>query len=69
MLGKKLNKLKENKAMGPERIHPKVLKECAGQLPGPLTRWFNLSLSSGVVPESWRRAKVNPIFKKGLMKK
>ena len=57
--------MKEDNAMGLDRLHPKVLKECAGQLAGPLTRLFNLSLSSGVVPESWRRANGSPIFKKG----
>ena len=42
---KKLNKLKEDKTKGPDGIHPKVLKECAEQLTGPLTKLFNLSLS------------------------
>ena len=47
--------------MGPDGIHPKVLKECAGQITG----LFNLSLSSGNVAESWRMPNVSPIFKKG----
>ena len=65
----KLSKLKEDKAMGPDGLHPKVLRECAEQLSGPLTELFRLSLRNGVVPESWRRADVSPIFKKGSMKK
>ena len=66
---KKLSKLKEDKAMGPDEIHPKILRECSEQLAGPLARLFRMSLSDGVVPESWRRANVSPIFKKGSMKK
>ena len=65
----KLNKLKEDKAMGPDEMHPKVLKECADQLAGPLAKLFKLSLNNGFVPRSWKRANVCPIFKKGSMKR
>ena len=65
----KLSKLKEDKAMSPDGIHLKVLRECAEQLNDLLTKLFKLSLRNGVVSESWRRADVSPIFKKGSLRK
>ena len=41
---KTLRKLKVDKAMGSDGIHPKVLKECAEQLAGLLIKLFNFSL-------------------------
>ena len=41
---KPLRKLKVDKAMGSDGIHPKVLKECAAQLAGLLIKMFNFSL-------------------------
>ena len=39
--------------MGPDGISARMLKSVAKTIPSPLTRLFNLSLSSGVVPDSW----------------
>ena len=62
---KQLKGLKTNKACGPDDLHPRVLKELADVLAGPLTVLFQTSLEKGVVPMEWRTALVTPIFKKG----
>ena len=61
----KLINLKSSKSVGPDGIHPKVLKETAAQLCAPLTIFFNRSLNEELLPEDWKRANVIPIFKKG----
>lgn len=64
----RLGKLKDSKAIGPDEIHPKVLKECAGELSVPVAKLFRLSLSRAEVPLDWKKAHVCPIFKKGSVK-
>ena len=61
----KLKRLKEDKACGPDGIHPKLLKECAEIIAIPLYLIFSKSLESGVVPAEWKLANVSPIHKKG----
>ena len=61
----KLKRLKEDKACGPDGIHPKLLKERAEIIAIPLNRIFSKSLQSGVVPADWKLANVSPIHKKG----
>uniref|UniRef100_A0A8C5LN87 Reverse transcriptase domain-containing protein n=1 Tax=Leptobrachium leishanense TaxID=445787 RepID=A0A8C5LN87_9ANUR len=51
--------------MGPDGIHPKLLKELSDVIAKPLTDLFNQSLLMGVVPEDWKLANVVPIHKKG----
>lgn len=62
---KLLRNLQPDKSLGPEGIHPHVLKECAEELAGLLTKVFNKSLEEGQLPQSWKEANVLPIFKKG----
>ena len=62
---KLLQKLKTQKASGPDRISPRVLKELAGPLSVPLAALFQHSLDTGTVPAQWKKAVVSPIFKKG----
>ena len=54
-----------NTAMGPDEIHPLLLKNCATQLAYPLTLIFNRSLRDGALPSDWKTSLVVPIFKKG----
>ena len=61
----KLLALKEDKAQGPDDIHPAVLKSCADTVAKPLSKIFNKSLQEGTVPQDWKLATVCPIFKKG----
>ncbi|KAK4810169.1 LOW QUALITY PROTEIN: hypothetical protein QYF61_010481 [Mycteria americana] len=51
--------------MGPDEIHPKVLKELAEVLTKPLSIIYQQSWLTGEVPADWRLANVTPIFKKG----
>lgn len=59
-----LSNLEVGKAAGPDGINNIVLKHCATQLSVPLSRLFNLSLSSGIFPGTWKEANVTPIYKK-----
>ncbi|CAM5177829.1 unnamed protein product [Eretmochelys imbricata] len=51
--------------MGPDALHPRVLKELADVIAEPLAIIFENSWGSGEVPEDWKKANVVPIFKKG----
>jgi hypothetical protein len=61
----KLTKLNVNKSQGPDELHGKLLYEVRDEITEALTRLFNLSLQTGVVPQDWRDADVCPLFKKG----
>ncbi|KAK4814215.1 hypothetical protein QYF61_012554 [Mycteria americana] len=52
--------------MGPDEIHPRVLKELADVLTKPLSIIYQQSWLTGEIPVDWRLANVTPIFKKGL---
>ena len=60
-----LQKLKDNKACGPDSIRPKILKDCAETLAKPLFLIFTESLSSGIVLLDWKLANSSPFYKKG----
>ena len=61
----KLMQLNTNKAIGVDKIHPKVLKECSESLSKPLSIIFNSSYLTGSLPKHWLCANVTPLFKKG----
>ena len=63
---KVLGQLDGNSAMGPDGIHPLLLKLCCNELAYPLCIIFNRSLQEGRVPSTWKSSSVIPIFKKGL---
>lgn len=54
-----------NKSPGPDGIHPKALKETAAILAKPLTKIYNASLQSGIVPDLWKLGNIIALFKKG----
>ena len=62
---KKLKKLKQSSAPGPDKLWPRVLHSLADVLSYPLALIFARCLSEGTVPPEWKRANITPIFKKG----
>ncbi|KAK1806314.1 hypothetical protein P4O66_000031 [Electrophorus voltai] len=50
--------------MGPDGICGRVLKACADQLAPVFTDIFNLSLTLGIVPSSFKRSTIVPVPKK-----
>ena len=61
--------LDTSKASGPDLISPKMLKEASNALAYPLSKLFNLSLSTKIYPKAWKCANVTPVFKKNDPKK
>ena len=59
-----LEKVKVNKATGPDNIPAWVLKDCSHLLAAPVTAIFNSSLREGVLPKLWKSATVIPLPKK-----
>ena len=62
---KLLKDMDATKSMGPDDIHPYLLKCMVDVFVEPLTLIFQKSVSSGKIPTAWKDARVSPIFKKG----
>jgi hypothetical protein len=60
-----LQKLKVNKASGPDDLPAYILRETAVEIAPVLTAIFNQSLKCGTLPKDWLTANIAPIFKKG----
>ncbi|KAK4828864.1 hypothetical protein QYF61_000992 [Mycteria americana] len=65
MVSDLLHHLDIHKSMGPDEIHPRVLKELADVLTKPLSIIYQQSWLTGEVPADWRLANVTPIYKEG----
>ena len=52
------------KVCGPDGIPGRLLKGVSSEIAPSLCRLFNLSLSLGAVPASWKLANITPVFKK-----
>ena len=61
---REIKSLKRRKAAGCEDLPPVILKDVAYALSSPLTHLINLSLTTGLVPNKWKIAKVTPNHKK-----
>jgi len=61
----RLSDLDVHKSMGPDGMHPRVLRKLADVIAEPLSIIFERFWRTGEVPEDWRKANVTPIFKKG----
>jgi hypothetical protein len=62
---KYLTELDTNKATGPDKISPLILKNCASAVSFPLSLIFIKSYIDGVLPEHWKEANVTPLHKGG----
>ena len=58
-----INKLKNGKSPGADNIGVKMVKENAFILVDPLIHLFNLSITTGIVPDKLKIAKVVPVYK------
>ena len=60
-----IHELSPNSAAGPDCVPSSLLTNCATELAPVLLLIFSHSLSHGVIPDSWKRAAVIPIYKSG----
>ena len=60
-----LKQVMPSKAAGPDGIHGMVLKHCALGLAYPLSKLFQVSYNTGIIPQEWKDANVVPVHKKG----
>ena len=63
LIKKQLNLLDVKKATGLDKISPQFLRDAAQIVCAPLADIFNKSMLKGKIPQSWKNAKVTPIFK------
>ena len=61
---KLLKGLNPSKALGPDELHPRVLKELATELGPVFAHRFQQSMDTGEIPKEWSLANVCPPFKK-----
>ena len=54
-----------SKSLGPDELHPRVLKELATELGPIFAHLFQQSIDSGDIPKEWTLANISPLFKKG----
>ena len=62
---KQLRDLKVKKATGIDGIPKRFLKDSATVIAPTFTFLVNLSLSTGSVPDKWKKARVLPLYKSG----
>ena len=62
---KLLKGLNPSKALGPDELHPRVLKELATELGPVFAHLFQKSLNTGEIPKEWSLANICPLYKKG----
>ena len=51
--------------MGPDGVHPRILKELSDELATPFHNLFSQSISSGSLSSLWKQAIVTPIHQSG----
>ena len=61
---KLLKGLNPSKALGPDELHPRVLKELATELDPVFAHLFQQSMDTGEIQKEWFLANICPLFKK-----
>ena len=64
LMTKLLKGLNPSKALGPDELHPRVLKELATELDPIFAHLFQQSTDTGETPKEWSLANICPLFKK-----
>ncbi|XP_069122260.1 uncharacterized protein [Argopecten irradians] len=64
-VSKILKNLKPDKSPGLDELQPMFLKNTSDTISYPITKLFNQSISTGTLPDDWKKARVCAIFKKG----
>ena len=62
---KLLKGLNPSKALGPDELHPRVLKELASELGPMFAHHFQQSVDAGEIPKKWSLSNICPLYKKG----
>ena len=62
---KLLKGLNPSKTLGPNELHPRILKELATELGPIFAHLFQKSLDTGEIPKEWSLANICPLYKKG----
>ena len=62
---KLLKGLNPSKTLGPDELHPRVLKELAKELGPVFAHLFQQLIDTGEIPKEWSLANICPLFKKG----
>ena len=62
---KLLLRLNPKKAVGPDMVPIRILRDYADDIAPILQSIFQQSLDTGMVPEDWKKANVTTVFKKG----
>ena len=62
---KLLKALNPSKALSPDELHPRVLKELATELGPVFAHLFQKSLETSEIPKEWSLANIYPLYKKG----
>ncbi|KFQ64797.1 hypothetical protein N335_09960, partial [Phaethon lepturus] len=60
-----LRNLNIHKSVGPDKMHPRVLRELAAVVARPFSMIFEKYWQAGEVPGDWKRGTLHPFFKKG----
>ena len=65
-VNRQLRLLKTSKGTTLDGIPARLLKDAASSISAPLTAIINPSISSAIVPEEWKYARVVPLYKDGI---
>ena len=55
--------LNSEKASGSEKISACIFKECTNEVGDELVSLFSVLLAQGSIPEEWKHATINPVYK------